>query len=105
MSDAETFYGQALWYAWGRLDAGTYNRQEVSLDAFEFAGIVRERREEFVTEQTHFMESIQGLWDKYVASKSWREATDEEKEAWLSGGLMTVAEARETEHGLEVRDR
>lgn len=69
---AELSFGQALWYAWGRLDSGEYRGRKFKnpLDAFEFASRVRKATREFELEETHVNESIQGQWDKYVASET-----------------------------------
>lgn len=66
---AELSFTQALWYAWGRLDA-VRSFASLKLDAFEFAAIVRKATREFELEETYTLDSIQGAWDKYVASKS-----------------------------------
>ena len=67
-SRCELAFGQALWYAWGRIDSGQY--QGFPLDAFKFAQIVKTQQRLFETEKTHFNESIQGQWEKFVAAES-----------------------------------
>jgi len=65
---AELSFGQALWYAWGRLDSGQYGKGQ-GLDAFEFANIVKTATLSFELQETYVNESIQGQWGKYVAEK------------------------------------
>ena len=65
---AELAYSQGLWYAWGRLDSGTYvSPIREKLDAFKFAEKVKANQLAFDTEQTHFNGAIQGQWEEFVA--------------------------------------
>jgi hypothetical protein len=64
---ANLAFNQALWYAWGRLDSGTYGANTSKFDVFKFAQRVKTNQMNFDTEATHFNESIQGQWDKYVS--------------------------------------
>lgn len=86
---AEIAYTQGLWYAWGRIDSGTYNvcihcgeapesyrgcsrlgrHERLHLNAFDFAQGVKTNQMDFDSERTHFNESIQGQWDKFVAAE------------------------------------
>lgn len=61
---AELAFTQALWYAWGRIDSGQYKGQELSV--FKFAWSVQADTLAFELEQTHYLESIQGAWQKFV---------------------------------------
>lgn len=61
---AELSYGQALWYAWGRIDSGEY--KGFSLDAFRFAESVKANTLRFELEDTHFLESIQTEWERFA---------------------------------------
>lgn len=66
--DANNFYGMALWYGWGRLDSGTYMAPiRARLDAMKFAAWVKDKRREFLAEKVVSFESIQGLWERWVA--------------------------------------
>lgn len=69
-SRAELAFTQALWYAWGRVDSGEYRTRRVAdkIDVFKFAHSVKSNQRAFDTEGTHFNESIQGQWDKYIDS-------------------------------------
>lgn len=61
---AEIAYGQAFWYGWGRVDSGQYRGRTV--DVCSFATKVKADTLAFELEQTHYLESIQGAWQKFV---------------------------------------
>lgn len=61
-SKAELAFSQALWYAWGRIDSGRY----FGVDPFKFAERVKAATLSFELEETYYLESIQGAWDKFV---------------------------------------
>lgn len=63
---AERAFGQALWYAFGRQDAG----QGKGINAFAFAESVKRKQYEFETEKTHSIKSIQDLWLDFVKENS-----------------------------------
>lgn len=66
VTKAEHAYGHALWYAWGRQDAG----QAKGIDAFKFAESVRAKTFEFETEKTYSLKSVQDLWLDFVKENS-----------------------------------
>ena len=67
---AEISFGQALWYAWGRLDSGAYMPEiKAKLDAFKFAKRVKVDSLAFELQESHFLESIQDAWEKFVAGE------------------------------------
>ena len=65
---ADRQYGQALWYAWGRIDSGQY--QGFPLNAFAFAESVKQESLTFAREQTFHLQSIQDAWARYVERES-----------------------------------
>lgn len=66
---AEIAYAQGLWYAWGRIDSGEYAAENFRLNPFDFAQGVKTNQLAFDEERTHYNESIQGQWDKFVAAE------------------------------------
>lgn len=66
---ADLAFSQGLWYAWGRIDSGQY-KDKKPLDPFKFAESVKANQIAFDTEASHYNESIQGQWNKFVEANS-----------------------------------
>jgi len=64
--EVEDAYNTALWYAWGRIDAGEH-RNVLNLDhGWRFAERYASAKFDMVTERTHSMDSVLNMWAEFV---------------------------------------
>lgn len=63
-------YAQALWYVWGREDAGDRRLRDMlggqRVAAFEFAEYAGQEADAFVREEKSFLPSIHDLYDAFL---------------------------------------